>query len=144
MSSMFPRVAAKSRSYLINDWLCNCRFNAHCVPPTAMGFLDNFGASGLMWKCRACRGTHCFIHQVPPAQRRGSIPAPTPRRPPPHPAHCDSLQRCWRFLHAGIAGRAASVAWSEAGQAAPVLSDPHRPPPAPLPLHAHTFAPGRD
>lgn len=68
----------KSRSYLINDWLCNCRFEARRAPPSAMGFLDIFGASGLMWKRRACHGTQCLIHQLPPAQSRGSIPAPTP------------------------------------------------------------------
>ena len=68
----------KSRSYLINDRLYNCRFEARPAPPSAMGFLDYFGASGLMWKRRACPGTQCLIHQLPPAQCSGSIPAPTP------------------------------------------------------------------
>ena len=68
----------KSRSYLINDWLCNCCFEARRAPPSAMGFLDDLGASGLMSKRRACHGTQCLIHQPPPAQSSRSIPAPTP------------------------------------------------------------------
>lgn len=140
----------KSRSYLINDWLCNCRFEARRAPPSAMGFLDIFGASGLMWKCRACHGTQCLIHQLPPAQSRGSIPAPTPGPLPRGPGLGTTLPGlcslgsspkmlafpplCWALKGA------ASEARSEARQAAPVCSDPCWPPPAPeQPLHPHAF-----
>ena len=128
----------KSRSYLINDWLCNCCFEARRAPPSAMGFLDDLGASGLMWTRRACHGTQCLIHQPPPAQSSRSIPAPTPGPLPwgpglgtTLPGLC-SLQSspkmlaflphppppCWALKGA------ASEACSEAGQAAPVCSDP--------------------
>ena len=140
----------KSRSYLINDWLCNCCFEARRAPPSAMGFLDDLGASGLMSKRRACHGTQCLIHQPPPAQSSRSIPAPTPGPLPggaglgttlpglfllrSSPKMLAFHPPCWALKEA------ASEACSEAGQAAPVCSDPHWPPPAPHhPPHPHTF-----
>lgn len=144
----------KSRSYLINDWLCNCRFEARRAPPSAMGFLDYFGASGLMWKRRACPGTQCLIHQLPPAQRRGSIPAPTRGHAPGGPgwappsldsahcsAHCGHLQRGWHYPPAALGSQRGSFRGLLRGWAGgPCVLRPPLASPSPTPyLHPHTF-----
>lgn len=141
----------KSRSYLINDWLCNCHFEARRAPPSAMGFLDYFGASGLMWKRCACPGTQCLIHQLPPAQRSGSIPAPTPGPLPGGPrlgtalpGLC-SLQSSPKRLalppcHTGLSKGQLQRPAQRLGRRPLCTQTPHWPPPAPHPtLHPHTF-----
>lgn len=87
---VFLRVATESRSYLINDCLCNCCCSARRTPPSVMGSLDHFGASGLMWVRCACvprDSSASSINRAPscPSHSR-SIPAPTPGRiPQPSP-----------------------------------------------------------
>lgn len=85
------RVVAKSRSYLINDWLCNCRsVRAACAVCDGLS-IDNFGASGLMWARWACVPRDQELHPSPAScqSHSKSIPAPTPRQ-----ALSLSLGRC--------------------------------------------------
>lgn len=140
----------KSRSYLINDWLCNCCFEARRAPPSAMGFLDDLGASGLMWTCRACHGTQCLIHQLPPAQSSRSIPAPTPGPLPwgpglgttlPGLCSLQSSPKMLAFPCPMLGSQRGSFRGLLRGRAGgPCVLGPCWPPPAPHhPLHPHTF-----
>lgn len=120
-------VAAKSRSYLINDGLCNCRFSAHCVPPSVLGFPDAFGASGLTWARCACEPRDRALH--PSAARSRSIAAPHPGKPlsqplmgaaPPARGACGLLSKGAEVPppNTGMSGGAAS--WACSGYVAPL------------------------
>lgn len=111
------------------------------APPSAMGFHQTFLAPvALMWKRRACHGTQCLIHQLPPAQSRGSIPAPPQGHslggPGWAPPSLDSAHRSspkmWHFHPPVLEALKGSFRGPlRARQAAPVCSHPPWPPPAP-------------
>lgn len=109
-------VVAKSRSYLINDWLCNCR-SVHAAYTVCDGLSRQFWRQwpnvGALGPCAEGPRASSITGLLPEPQQINTC-SPSDADPQPvalagasslalH-AHWVSLQRCQCFPHAGLSG----------------------------------------